>query len=130
MSKPKVGVKQFLQDESDNLVAAVRAAAGARLRPRQQAAAPRPKITLDSLPRGPNVPSAGDRTRVVAIGTSTGGRYNFINYTAAEGLGPGSVTWVYATGGKIYAATNTYGGDGSVSISTNLVILAPFCSML
>jgi len=73
VSKPKVGVKQFLQDESDNLVAAVRAAAGARLRPRQQALAPRPKITLDSLPRGPNVPSAGDRTRVVAIGTSTGG---------------------------------------------------------
>jgi len=73
VTKPKVGVKQFLQDESDNLVAAVRAAAGARLRPRQQALAPRPKITLDSLPRGPNVPSAGDRTRVVAIGTSTGG---------------------------------------------------------
>ncbi len=73
VTKPKVGVKQFLQDESDNLVAAVRAAAGARLRPRQQAVAPRPKITLDSLPRGPNVPSAGDRTRVVAIGTSTGG---------------------------------------------------------
>ena len=73
VTKPKVGVKQFLQDESDNLVAAVRAAAGARLRPRQQAVAPRPKITLDSLPRGPNVPAAGDRTRVVAIGTSTGG---------------------------------------------------------
>ena len=73
VTKPKVGVKQFLQDESDNLVAAVRAAAGARLRTRQQAAPPRPKITLDSLPRGPNVPAAGDRTRVVAIGTSTGG---------------------------------------------------------
>jgi len=73
VTKPKVGVKQFLQDESDNLVAAVRAAAGARLRTRQQAAPPRPKITLDSLPRGPNVPAAGDLTRVVAIGTSTGG---------------------------------------------------------
>ena len=73
VTKPKVGVKQFLQDESDSLVAAVRAAAGARLRTRQQAAPPRPKITLDSLPRGPNVPAAGDLTRVVAIGTSTGG---------------------------------------------------------
>ncbi|MBL8435426.1 MAG: chemotaxis response regulator protein-glutamate methylesterase [Zoogloea sp.] len=73
VSKPKVGVKQFLQDESDSLVAAVRAAAGARLRPRLQAAVPRPKLTLDSLPRGPNIPPAGGRTRVVAIGTSTGG---------------------------------------------------------
>ncbi len=73
VSKPKVGVKQFLQDESDNLVAAIRAAAGARLRPRLQAAVPRPKLTLDSLPRGPNMPPAGDRNRVVAIGTSTGG---------------------------------------------------------
>ncbi|MCK6389200.1 chemotaxis protein CheB [Zoogloea sp.] len=31
----------------------------------------RPKLTLDSLPRRPNDPPAGDRTRVVAIGTST-----------------------------------------------------------
>ena len=73
VSKPKVGVKQFLQDESDSLVAAVRAAAGARLRPRLQAAAPRPKLTLDSLPRGPSMAPTSDRTRVVAIGTSTGG---------------------------------------------------------
>lgn len=73
VSKPKVGVKQFLQDESDSLVAAVRAAAGARLRPRLQAAAPRPKLTLDSLPREPSMAPTSDRTRVVAIGTSTGG---------------------------------------------------------
>ena len=63
VSKPKVGVKQFLQDESDSLVAAVRAAAGARLRPRLQAAVPRTNLTLDSLPRGPKIPPAGGRTR-------------------------------------------------------------------
>jgi two-component system chemotaxis response regulator CheB len=74
VAKPKVGVKQFLQDESESLVAAVRAAASARLRPqRQMATAPQPKLTLDDLPRGPRLAPAGDRTRVVAIGTSTGG---------------------------------------------------------
>ena len=74
VSKPKVGVKQFLQDESDSLVAAVRAAAGARLRPRLQAAAPRPKLTLDSLPRGPSMgarplpgPSRGPRHAVLLL---------------------------------------------------------------
>jgi len=81
VTKPKVGLKQFLQDESDSLVAAVRAAASARLHPAKAKArvtpaaevAPRPKLTLDDLPRGPRLASGGDRTRIVAIGTSTGG---------------------------------------------------------
>jgi two-component system, chemotaxis family, protein-glutamate methylesterase/glutaminase len=73
VAKPKVGVKQFLLDESESLVAAVRAAASARLRPQRRVAVPRPKLTLDDLPRGPRLAPASDRTRVVAIGTSTGG---------------------------------------------------------
>ena len=73
VAKPKVGVKQFLQDESESLVAAVRAAASARLQPLRQAVVPRPKLTLGDLPRGPRLAPSGDRTRVVAIGTSTGG---------------------------------------------------------
>ncbi|MBS0347876.1 MAG: chemotaxis response regulator protein-glutamate methylesterase [Proteobacteria bacterium] len=77
VTKPKVGLKQFLQDESDSLVAAVRAAASARLKPGHAKApevVPRPKLTLDDLPRGPRLPtSSGDRKRIVAIGTSTGG---------------------------------------------------------
>jgi two-component system chemotaxis response regulator CheB len=72
VAKPKVGVRQFLQDESESLVAAIRAAAGARLR-RQGAPLPRPKLTLDDLPAGPRLTVNADLTRVVAIGTSTGG---------------------------------------------------------
>jgi two-component system, chemotaxis family, protein-glutamate methylesterase/glutaminase len=74
VAKPKAGIKQFLLDESESLVMAVRAAASARLRPlRQQTVVPRPKLTLEDLPRGPRLAPASDRTRVVAIGTSTGG---------------------------------------------------------
>lgn len=77
VTKPKFGLKQFLQDESDSLVAAVRAAASARLRPAKAARAPevvpRPKLTLDDLPRGPRLARNGERSRIVAIGTSTGG---------------------------------------------------------
>lgn len=79
VTKPKVGLKQFLQDESDSLVAAVRSAASARLRPGKGKAAalpevvPRPKLTLDDLPKGPRLAAGSDRTRIVAIGTSTGG---------------------------------------------------------
>ena len=73
VAKPKVGVRQFLQDESESLVAAVRAAASARPRQQPQVAVTRPKLTLDDLPRGPRLAPAGDCSRVVAIGTSTGG---------------------------------------------------------
>lgn len=73
VTKPKVGLKQFMQDESESLVAAVRAAAAARLRPGPQAPLPRPKLTLDDLPRPPRLKGGGDGTQVVAIGTSTGG---------------------------------------------------------
>jgi hypothetical protein len=58
----------------------------------------------------------------LSIANYTGGRYSFTNYTNANTngqLGPGGVTGVYATGGKIYAATNTYGGNGGVSTSIN-----------
>ena len=72
VAKPKVGVRQFLQDESESLVAAIRAAAGARLR-HGPAPLPRPKLTLDDLPAGPRLAASTDLTRVVAIGTSTGG---------------------------------------------------------
>lgn len=72
VAKPKLGVRQFLQDESESLVAAIRAAAGARLR-RVGAPLPRPKLTLDDLPAGPRLTVNADLTRVVAIGTSTGG---------------------------------------------------------
>jgi len=72
ITKPKLGLKAFLQDASDEIVSAVKAAAHARLkalRPRSGAA---PAPLEPELSR--NMPAMSKTTeRVVAIGTSTGG---------------------------------------------------------
>ncbi|HSI60602.1 MAG TPA: chemotaxis response regulator protein-glutamate methylesterase [Ideonella sp.] len=78
ITKPKLGLKQFLNDACDDLVATVRMAARAnvrRLTPRAEPLAPPPaKHTADVM-----LAPAGTRAmtqtteRVVAIGTSTGG---------------------------------------------------------
>ena len=77
VTKPKLGLKQFLQDASDDLVAAVRAAARAnvaRLTVREPVPVPQVKHTADAVlpPGGPRA-MARTTERVVAIGTSTGG---------------------------------------------------------
>jgi len=84
VTKPKLGLKQFLNDSGDELVATVRAAARADVRrlagkARVDAAplvAP-PKNSADVIlsPCVPGGPGAMTRTteRVVALGTSTGG---------------------------------------------------------
>jgi two-component system chemotaxis response regulator CheB len=78
VTKPKVGLKQFLSDASEDLVAAVKAAARAnvkRLVARAEAPpVPTPKLSADAI----LAPAAGHAMaqtteRVVAIGTSTGG---------------------------------------------------------
>jgi two-component system chemotaxis response regulator CheB len=76
VTKPKVDLKQFLQDDSENLVAAVKAASRANLRRLGKAAIAAPvqaKLTADAIL--PVATRAMDETtdRVVAIGTSTGG---------------------------------------------------------
>jgi two-component system chemotaxis response regulator CheB len=76
VTKPKVDLKQFLQDDPENLVAAVKAAARANLRRLGKAAVAVPvqaKLTADAIL--PGATHAMDETtdRVVAIGTSTGG---------------------------------------------------------
>ncbi len=79
VTKPKIGLKQFLTEASEDLVATVRAAARAnvrRLAPRAEApplVAPA-KYTADVI-LAPNTSRAMTQTteRVVAIGTSTGG---------------------------------------------------------
>jgi two-component system chemotaxis response regulator CheB len=80
ITKPKLGLKDFLNESADELVAAVRAAS--QVNPRRLAAraatapasAP-PKLTADAiLPPAPQARSPLRTTeRVVAIGTSTGG---------------------------------------------------------
>ena len=72
ITKPKIGLKQFLNDVSDDLISAVKAAARANVRRLQVA----PKLTADAvLPAADPRSSALLRTtdRVVALGTSTGG---------------------------------------------------------
>ena len=78
ITKPKLGLKQFLNDSSDELVGAVRAAARAnvkRLVPR--AHAPLPVVAKHNadviLPPADGNAMTQTTERVVAIGTSTGG---------------------------------------------------------
>jgi two-component system chemotaxis response regulator CheB len=83
ITKPKLGLKDFLNESAEELVAAVRAASHVnvrRLRVRAPAAASSPaaltaKLTADAiLPPAPETRVSLTTTeRVVAIGTSTGG---------------------------------------------------------
>ena len=79
ITKPKIGLKSFLEDASNDIVQAVRSAARANMRalPARAAAgcaAPPPKLTADVM-----LSAAGNRAlvrttdQIVAIGTSTGG---------------------------------------------------------
>ena len=79
VTKPRLGLKQFLTDSGDELVSTVRAAARANVRqvmPRADAAplVASPKNTADVI-LAPGGPRAMTQTteRVVALGTSTGG---------------------------------------------------------
>lgn len=83
VEKPQIGVRDFLKDSSESLLAVVRAAAGARVdRMRKATPAPassaglgRPKLSADEILAAPgegtmNVPMT---EKFVAIGCSTGG---------------------------------------------------------
>jgi two-component system chemotaxis response regulator CheB len=75
VTKPKVGLKQFMENASDDLVSVIKAAAHAnvrRLAP-QAAVAPPPKLSADTILSAPAHAMAETTERVVAIGTSTGG---------------------------------------------------------
>lgn len=77
VSKPKIGLKQFLTDSSDDLVSAVKVAARAKVRrlmaASQSIAVPTaPKLSADAI-LPPGTAMAQTTETVVAIGTSTGG---------------------------------------------------------
>lgn len=79
ITKPKAGLKGFLEDSSNDIVQAVRTAARANLRamPGRAAAGSalnRPKLTADAV-IAPGAPTAMAKTtdQLIAIGTSTGG---------------------------------------------------------
>ena len=80
ITKPKMGVKQFLQESGNDIVSAVRAAARANMRRVHTGAAItptlRPKLTADAMlaaQAASSVAMANTTDKVVAIGTSTGG---------------------------------------------------------
>lgn len=76
VTKPKLGLKQFLQDNSDDLISAVKTAARAnvrRLMPAGTAATPQPKLSADVILSASTQAMVQTTDRVVAIGTSTGG---------------------------------------------------------
>jgi len=79
ITKPKLGVKQFLQESGDDIVTAVRAAARANMR-RVHPGTIQPtvtqKLTADAVlaaKAAGNVAMAATTDKVIAIGTSTGG---------------------------------------------------------
>jgi two-component system chemotaxis response regulator CheB len=80
ITKPKLGVKQFLQDSANDLVSAVRAAARANIRRMVPGASVmpnlRPKLTADAVlaAQAAGMRAMAETTdKVIAIGTSTGG---------------------------------------------------------
>jgi two-component system, chemotaxis family, protein-glutamate methylesterase/glutaminase len=79
VTKPKLGLKQFLTDASDDLIATVKSAARANVRraaPRAEAAQVMPRVKNNAdviLAPGAARAMAQTTERVVAIGTSTGG---------------------------------------------------------
>ncbi len=80
ITKPKVGLKNFLEDASSDIVQAVRSAARANMRAVRTTAAPatfsgfRPKLTADVMLSSANNAALVKTTeQIIAIGTSTGG---------------------------------------------------------
>jgi two-component system chemotaxis response regulator CheB len=98
ISKPKLGLKDFLEDSSQELVASVKAAARANVKRLAAAAARAPlarvvKHTADVIlpPSGPRAMTQTTE-RVVAIGTSTGGTQALeVVLTALPRVSPGIV---------------------------------------
>ncbi|MEW5904822.1 MAG: chemotaxis response regulator protein-glutamate methylesterase [Pseudomonadota bacterium] len=72
VTKPTVGLKQYLQDSSDDLIHAVKAAAKANMR-RMTPVLNTPKLTADAILSAPTHAMAQTTDMVVAVGTSTGG---------------------------------------------------------
>jgi len=78
ITKPRLDLKQFLHDSADELVSAVRAAAGARVGKLVNRPSPpvvTAKLNADAVlpPPADHRPMTATTERVVAIGTSTGG---------------------------------------------------------
>jgi two-component system chemotaxis response regulator CheB len=74
VTKPRLGLRQFLLDSGEDIVGAVRAAAHARVRRQLPAPAVPPRLGVDAVP-DVAAPAALHETteKIVALGASTGG---------------------------------------------------------
>jgi len=73
VTKPKLGVRDFLQDSAILLTDTVRGAARARLRRRARLVPPPPRLSADAVLPHKSRAQAGGVGRMVAVGASTGG---------------------------------------------------------
>lgn len=76
VTKPRLGLKHYLQEASDDLISVVKVAAHANPRRLVVQAAPLatpPKLSADAILPATAAPMAQTTDRVVAVGTSTGG---------------------------------------------------------
>jgi two-component system chemotaxis response regulator CheB len=74
ITKPKMGLKRFLEDSSDDLLSTIKAASHANPRKLMPSSiAPPPKLSADAILPAATHAMAETTDRVVAIGTSTGG---------------------------------------------------------
>ncbi|MBC2731906.1 chemotaxis response regulator protein-glutamate methylesterase [Thiobacillus sp.] len=73
VTKPRIGLKQFLTESGHEIVSAVKAAAQANVRRLAPMSAPPPRYGLDAIPAAPVQAMAETTDKVVAMGASTGG---------------------------------------------------------
>src|SRR5580704_5779588 len=74
ITKPKVGVRDFLHESAVTLLDAVWSAAQAQIKPRPRLVAAARRIVADpAVPRNGKLNGAGAHSKVIAVGASTGG---------------------------------------------------------
>jgi two-component system chemotaxis response regulator CheB len=75
ITKPKLGLKQFLLDSQSDLIGAIKTAAQANMRRLTPSTQPRlePSLTADAMLNASTTAMSATTDRIVAIGTSTGG---------------------------------------------------------
>ncbi len=73
VTKPRLGVRQFLEESGTAICESVKAAANARIRPLREVHRVEPKLTADAVLAPATCAMAKTTEKVVAVGASTGG---------------------------------------------------------
>ena len=73
ITKPRAGVKGFLQESSIEIIDAVKAAAGSKIKKRAKPIEVKPKYTADVILRQKQTSMDETTEKIIAIGASTGG---------------------------------------------------------